>query len=96
MIWPISCSGQPHPHEAAGMDPREREQFAVRCIVVSTEAAVASLGRSYASNSALRDRLQREARERGLILLAQLQADSEPMSQDLSALMQTARARLDL
>jgi len=78
------------------MDPKEREQFAVRCIVVSTQAAVASLGRSYASDPGLRDQVQDEARARGRILLSQLQADNDPMSEDLSALMQTARARLGL
>lgn len=76
------------------MDPRERDQFAVRCIVVSTLAAVASLGRSYASDPARRDRLQREAQERGQALLAGLQADHEPMSDDFAALMRAARASL--
>jgi hypothetical protein len=66
-----------------GVDASARARFAVRCIVVSTKSGAASIGRTYAADPVLRDRLQHETLERGRLLLANLEDSSQPVSAEL-------------
>lgn len=66
------------------MDAAARARFAVRCIVVSTQSGAASIGRTYAADPVLRDRLQHETFERGRRLLADLEARAQPVSDELA------------
>jgi hypothetical protein len=67
-----------------------RARFAVRCIVVSTQSGAASIGRRYATDPALRDRLQNETFERGRMLLANLEKNAQPVSPELARMLQIA------
>jgi hypothetical protein len=72
------------------VDASARARFAVRCIVVSTQSGAASIGRTYAADPVLRDRLQRETFERGRLLLANLERDAQPVSPELEGILRGA------
>lgn len=76
------------------MDTQTHDRFAIRCIVVSTQSAIASLGRSMSADPERRDELQTKAMLRGIALLEALQAENEPMSAEFRTAIHAARLAL--
>lgn len=76
------------------MDAATHARYAVRCIVVSTQSAMAGIARAYADDPVEVDRVQRATVERGVAMLARLEDDEAPMTAELAALVRAAHVAL--
>lgn len=75
------------------MDAETRDRFAIRCILVSTQSAMATTALLYADDPLRRDRLQSAILIRGHRLLNAMEGN-HALSPASKLLMATARASL--
>lgn len=75
------------------MDADTKDRYAIRCIVVSTQAGMANIARAYRDDPETRDRLHAATLERGNALLTDLERE-HTLSSAIVPVMRAAREAL--